>query len=90
VRKIDVRLDAKLAKDGSVVCMVECEGQRARLTFTGTDVQLDVPEQAPAAGEHMDPQQEPGYVPDHSQWVDAAERDEDGGFTGNVVQEPYR
>jgi hypothetical protein len=70
VKKIDVRLDSRLEPDGSVRCRLECDGQHAIVTFTGTDVLFDVPEPAKAAEkpEHMDPQQEPGYVPDDRPW----------------------
>lgn len=42
--KINVNLDAKLAPNGDVRCRLECEGQEAIVTFTGTDVLFDVPE----------------------------------------------
>jgi hypothetical protein len=44
--KINVDLDARLEPDGSVRCRLKCDGQRAIVTFTGTDVLFDVPEPA--------------------------------------------
>jgi hypothetical protein len=53
VSKVSVNLNAAVQPDGSVVCALECDGQEAKITFTGTDVLFDVPEPAqagPAAG----------------------------------------
>jgi len=44
VSKVNVNLDAKLEPSGSVRCRLECDGQEAIVTFTGTDVLFDVPE----------------------------------------------
>jgi hypothetical protein len=44
VSKVNVNLDARLEPDGSVRCRLECDGQEAIVTFTGTDVLFDVPE----------------------------------------------
>ena len=43
--KVNVNLDAKLEPSGDVRCRLECDGQEAIITFTGTDVLFDVPEQ---------------------------------------------
>lgn len=42
--KIDVTLNASINNDGSVECLVTCDGQQATLTFTGQDVFIKVPE----------------------------------------------
>lgn len=38
----NISLKATINKDGHTVCHVDCNGQRAKLVFTGTDVILDV------------------------------------------------
>lgn len=48
-QNVKVNLNASLQDDGSVLCDVTCNGQEARLTFTGTDVLLDVKEPAAPA-----------------------------------------
>jgi hypothetical protein len=42
--KINVDLNARLEPDGSVRCHLKVNGQRAIVTFTGTDILFDVPE----------------------------------------------
>jgi hypothetical protein len=44
--KVNVSLNAVVADNGNVVCALECDGQRAEVTFTGTEVLLAVPEPA--------------------------------------------
>jgi len=39
-----ISVDATRKDDGSVVCVLRCDGQRARVTFDGTDVSFEVPE----------------------------------------------
>jgi hypothetical protein len=39
-----VSLEATVAKDGAVVCRLDCNGQHVKITFTGKDVLVDVPE----------------------------------------------
>lgn len=84
--KVNVNLNAAVQPDGSVACQLECDGQQAKVTFTGTDVLFDVPEPAqPASAMRGGIEVEPDPLT-----VPALERTDDGGFTGNVVQEHYR
>lgn len=46
VSKVNVNLNASIQPDGSVLCDLECDGQQAKITFTGTDVLFDIPEPA--------------------------------------------
>lgn len=41
---VKVSVAAEKQADGSVDCAVTCNGQQANLTFTGSDVLVDVPE----------------------------------------------
>jgi hypothetical protein len=43
---VNVSVQAEVHDDGSVTCHVTCDGQRADLTFTGTEVLIAVPEPA--------------------------------------------
>lgn len=47
--KVNVALNATVSPAGNVVCDLECDGQRAQVIFTGTEVLLTVPEPAQAA-----------------------------------------
>jgi hypothetical protein len=49
LRDLDISLHARQEASGQVACRLRCNGQNATVTFTGTDVVLDVPE-TPAAG----------------------------------------
>lgn len=44
--KVSVNLNASAQPDGSVVCELECDGQEVKITFTGTDILIDVAEPA--------------------------------------------
>lgn len=44
---ISVTLDASINPDGSVDCLVTCDGQQATVTFTGQDVFIKVPDPVP-------------------------------------------
>jgi hypothetical protein len=43
---VSVAVKAAVQPDGTVLCNVTCDGQRADLTFTGTEVLIAVPEPA--------------------------------------------
>jgi hypothetical protein len=45
---INIAVNAAVNDDGHVVADVACNGQKAKLTFTGSDIIFDVPE--PGAG----------------------------------------
>lgn len=40
-------LDATIDPAGNVACRLDCDGQSIKITFTGQDVMVDVPEPAP-------------------------------------------
>lgn len=46
---INVSVKAVLDADGNVIADVDCNGQQAEITFTGTDVFVKVPELPQAA-----------------------------------------
>lgn len=39
-----ISVDATRKDDGSVVCVLKCDGQQAQVIFDGTDVSFKVPE----------------------------------------------
>lgn len=41
-----VSVEAVVEKDGEVECTVKCNGQHARVVFTGTEVYIRVPQKA--------------------------------------------
>jgi hypothetical protein len=43
---VNISVSAVRRDDGSVTCTIECDGQVAGVTFTGTEVLLEVPELA--------------------------------------------
>jgi len=71
---IKVSLAAVLNDDGSVSCDLACAGQEARVTFTGTEVVLDVKD--PAVPENpaipAGPEEREGFVP--AGWPDLTPR----------------
>jgi len=71
---IKVSLAAVLNDDGSVSCDLVCAGQEARVTFTGTDVVLDVREPAAQEGAEtpVSPEEREGFVP--AGWPDLKPR----------------
>lgn len=46
-----VSVDAVQEKNGHVVCHLDCDGQKAEVTFTGTEVIFEVPEPAQPEGQ---------------------------------------